>query len=31
NKRIGFRTVGEALPVWVKEAKEMLEKENSNR
>ena len=27
NKRIGFRTIAEALPKWTAEAKEMLEKE----
>jgi general stress protein 13 len=31
NKRIGFKTIAEALPQWTEEAKEMLEKENENR
>ena len=31
NKRIGFRTIAEALPKWTAEAKEMLEKENGKR
>lgn len=31
NKRIGFRTIAEALPKWIAEAKEMLEKENGKR
>ena len=31
NKRIGFRTIAEALPKWTAEAKEMLEKEYGKR
>ncbi|WP_313539788.1 CvfD/Ygs/GSP13 family RNA-binding post-transcriptional regulator [Enterococcus sp.] len=31
NKRIGFRTIEEILPVWTSEAKQMLEKESNRR